>query len=291
MERYRDTLKGLLHPHGLLIAVLTVACAAGLLWVFGNGMETHPLAYVLYPVSAYTVVVLTIRVVYGILALRRRAYASPRLGLYLTRLEVKALVSVYVSFGVNLAYCVYKSVLAWYFRSAWFGTLAGYYAVISTVRFLLLRHVRSGEADLATAYRQYRFCGYLLLVLTIAVSTISVYVTLGGQRVTYPGYTIYLAALFTFYNFGMGIANLVRYRRLNNPVYSAGKVLTLATAFVSVLFLQTAMFASFGDGADWESLMNILTACAVQAVVSVMAVTMIAKANRELKGLHLPTRN
>lgn len=62
---------------------------------------------------------------------------------------------------------------------------------------------------------------------------------------TYPGYVIYLSALYTFYTMGMSIGNLVKYRKLGSPILSAAKILNFVSAMMSVLGLQTAMISRF----------------------------------------------
>ena len=57
---------------------------------------------------------------------------------------------------------------------------------------------------------------------------------------SYPGYIIYLSALYTFYAMAVSVINLVKFRRLGSPILSAAKVLNLVSAMMSVLGLQTA---------------------------------------------------
>ena len=57
MEKAKRILKKLLFPHAVLILLLTVLSAAGLTYVFTHAMNSHPVAYVIYLLSFYTLCV------------------------------------------------------------------------------------------------------------------------------------------------------------------------------------------------------------------------------------------
>ena len=130
----------------------------------------------------------------------------------MTDLRFKAKISLYLSLGVTLGYSIYKSFIAIRCRSAWFASVACYYIVLGTGRFLLVRHIRAGRDDCVQEHKIYGFCGYLLLVLTAALGAMNFYTIYEGRAVAYPGHMIYAAAGFAFYSLGMAWANLVRYR-------------------------------------------------------------------------------
>lgn len=97
---------------------------------------------------------------------------------------------------------------------------------------------------------------------------------------TYPGYVIYLSALYTFYTMGMSIGNLVKCKKLGSPILSAAKVLNFVSSMMSVLGLQTAMITRFSaNGEDYRKLMNTLTGVFVYGAVVFIAVYMINKAS------------
>lgn len=77
---------------------------------------------------------------------------------------------------------------------------------------------------------------------------------------SYPGYVIYVSALYTCCMMGLSVRNLVKYRRLGSPILSAAKILNVIAALMSVLGLQTAMIAQFSAERDgFRRLMNALT--------------------------------
>lgn len=99
-------------------------------------------------------------------------------------------------------------------------------------------------------------------------------------------YCVYKAAAgYAFYNLTMAVRGLIRYRKLPNPVYSASKALALAAAFVSMFFLQTSMFAAFGDGGARQRYLNMGTGGCVFLLIAAMALFMIRRGDRSIQAL------
>lgn len=285
MKRWRQILKALLYPPGGSMALLLPLSAAGLAAVFMRGLEETAFAYAVYAVSAYAVAAAALRLVLlwkmGKALLHKNAFFHR----CMPDLAFKAEASLRISLGVTLFYCVYKAAAGLYYRSAWLGSIAFCYIVLGIVRFLLLRHLRRGKGTPAQAFRQYRSCGYLLLVLTLALGIVGFYTVYEEKAVEYPGYMIYAAAGYAFYNLTMAVRGLIRYRKLQNPVYSASKALALAAAFVSMFFLQTSMFAAFGDGSVRQRYLNMGAGGCVFLLIAAMALFMIRRGGRSIQAL------
>lgn len=283
MKRCRFVLKKLLHPNALALSFLLAVSAAALPAVFIKRLEDTAFAYAAYVLSAYTLTAAALRIPPLTKKVRDCLHRNPWLHRYITEADFKAEVSLYLSLAINLFYSIYKGAAGIWFHSAWFGAMAFYYLVLSTERFLLLRSVRGKEQNPLLSWKKYRFCGYILLLLTVAVVAFVFYTIYEGHVIKYQGYIIYGAAGYTFYQFGFAIANLVKYRRLGNPVYSASKIIALATALVSTFSLQTAMLAAFGGNGTWQKQMNLWTGLGVLAAIVVMALFMIGYGTRAIR--------
>ena len=93
---------------------------------------------------------------------------------------------------------------------------------------------------------------------------------------SYPGYVIYLSALYTFYTVILAIVNLVKFRKLGSPILSAAKVLSFVAALMSLLGLQTAMISQFSTGGEsFRRMMNAITGGGVWFAVILTAVYML----------------
>ncbi len=93
---------------------------------------------------------------------------------------------------------------------------------------------------------------------------------------SYPGYILYLSALYTFYTMATAVINLVKFRRLGSPILSAAKVLHFVAAMMSILGLQTAMLSRFSvNGNDYRKMMNGITGGFVYGIVILIAIYML----------------
>ncbi|WP_343208589.1 hypothetical protein [Anaerolentibacter hominis] len=277
LKNHIPSLRRLLYPKALLLIPLIVGSAASLAVVFISGTEKSAFAVTAYLISAYTTSALTLRVIDLAKKTRHLVHQNHFLHRYLTETAFKTEVSLCLSLGINLSYSIYKAVSGLYYHSLWFGTMAFYYMVLSTVRFHLLHSFRQKQSDRMRLFRKYRFCGCLLLVLIIAITGMGLHTAYGGTLASYPGYMIYAAAGYAFYSLATAIINFIKYRKESNPVYSAAKAITLAAALVSMFSLQTAMLSEFGASPSFQRQMNILTGLGVFIMTATMALYMILR--------------
>lgn len=270
--------------HSIIVSVILLILSLSLLsYIFAINLKYSFLSYLIYLFSAYALTINIIWILQKIKNIKKILDRNTFFHRYMNEMDFKSEISIYTSFGINIFYSIYKAFAGLYYHSIWFGTVAFYYIILSVERFLLLKHIRIKERDYIEEYKKYSFCGYFLLILTIALIGMSVYMIHDGKVTVYPGHIIYAAAGYTFYNFITAIVNIIKYRKLNNPIYSANKIIALATAFVSVFSLQTAMFAAFGKSSFQERQMNILTGFVVFAIIIIMAVFMIIHGKHSMK--------
>ena len=283
--------KRLLFPPVWLMVLLTLFSAAALTAIFLNGWETAVVAYFVFVLAFYTLSVVTVFCVmilpkqYG--KIKAKVLANPLGNRYATDNVFRTKVSLNLSLGINLLY-VAIHLLSWYlYQSWWFVCLAVYYGILSLMRFLLVRYVRLH--DLGTnRYRELRrslACSYIMLLLNFFLTGAVLMMLYQNRGFEYHGIMIYVMALYTFYMATHAIVNLVKYRSFESPVMSTAKWISLAAALVSMLNLETAMFAEFGADMAKEDqrLMIILTGAGISIAVIVMAVHMIVRCTKEMK--------
>lgn len=282
-------LKKLLCP-GPLWVILFSALGGGMLLVtFSRGITETPFAYASYVLSAYALVIACVFIAKNIRGswkglLHRNAYIHR----YLTDIPFKTHISLYLSLGLNLLFAAVKLVYGIHDRSVWFGTLAVYYILLSLLRFLLLRSARRNGfgADLISECLRSRLCGMILLLMNIVLTGVVILVVRKNEGFRYPGYLIYVVAMYAFYNIITAVRNVVKYRKYNSPVMTASKTIKLVAAVVSMLALETAMLAEFSEeGLEFQRLMTGITGGCVCAIVMVTAVAMIVKAAGQLRTL------
>lgn len=197
----------------------------------------------------------------------------------------------YGSLVFNSLLAASKIVAGWWFSSTWLMVLAGYYLVLCVTKFLILRNTRAetaqlhGQSQIVKEWKAYRLCGCLLVVLSFALQGVAIMIVKEGNGFRYHGYLIFVVALYDFYCLITSSIYLVKKRKAHSPAIMAIKYISLATSLVSMLSLQTAMFASFGQEMTLENqqLMNLLTGTAVCGILAVLGVAMVMVANKRLK--------
>lgn len=288
MERFKRILNRFLFP-GTAVVVISVPVAAALLiYIFTQGEEYSPIAYLSYTLSAYSLTIVCAWIVrFPKKDFKAVLHRNPYVHRYLTDVPFKIHVSLYLSLGINLLFAALKLFFGIFYRSVWFGTLAVYYFMLAVMRFLLLRHVnRNGiGTNIRSERKRYRLCGIILLLMNSALSGVVILVVRKNEGFRYPGYLIYVVAMYAFYNIITAVMEVVKYRKYKSPVMSAAKAIKLAAAMVSMLALETAMLAQFDaeNGPRFRQLMTGLTGGGVCLIVLVMAVFMIVQSTKQLK--------
>lgn len=283
--------KKLLLPPLWLLVILTILSAAGLAYVFTAGLQESILSYFIYVLSFYTLTVVCIFCATVLpkqrKAIRQKIYANPFGNRYMTDRAYRTSVSLHLSLVINLMY-VAMNALSWYlYRSWWFVVLAVYYASLSIMRFLMVRYVRASEigSNRLGELKISILCSSILLTLNFALSGAILMILYQNKGYEYSGILIYVMAMYTFYQTTHAIIDIIKYRKLGSPVMSTAKVVSLASALVSMLNLETAMFAQFGADMSKEDqrLMIILTGAGIAVAVITMSLYIIVRSSREIK--------
>lgn len=274
-----------------LVILMIIVSASALVFVFVNDMDSHPIAYFVYVLSFYTLIVMVFDFVCVLPShyrkVKRVIYDNKYSGRYMTDVAFKNHVLLYCSLTVNLLYVAVNLISGIIYNSIWFMILAGYYVILSVMRFLLVRYYRSntiGQSRVAELKRS-RLCAIILLFVNIYLSCGVLMMLYQNKGFEYNGILIYIMAVYTFYVTISAIRNCIRYKKYQSPVMSTSKVISLAAALVSMLSLETAMLAQFGSDMDEFSrkLFIALTGAGISVIVIAMSVYMIARASSEIK--------
>jgi len=291
MQNWKETGKKLLFPPVWIIILLVIISAAALVTVFVNGWEMSPLAYVSYALSSYTLIVLCIlcwKVLPGYYgAAKSKLHKNKYIDRYMTDAVFKSNVGLYRSLVINLVYVVVNAVSGYVYRTYWFGIFAVYYAIIAVMRFLLVRYVSKhpiGENHLGELKRA-RLCAFILMTVNLALSGAVLMMVFFNRGFQYQGILIYVIALYTFYITTTAIIDMIKYRKYKSPVMSITKIIKMASALFSMLFLETAMFAQFGAETSPETkrILIMATGAGISVAVVSMAAYMIVQTTKEIR--------
>ena len=296
MERVKKVIRAVLFPKAAVIVLCAVLAAILLIYTFGFYGTSGWIAYVSYVFSAYALVIVCI----GLWSMKNSAAVkrmkdtvlemagqNPYVSRYMADIVFKTKISLLLSLALNTGYAVLKFVTGIFYGSAWLITLAAYYTLLLTMRFLLVLHIHRNTRDMAAEWKRCRACGVVLLFMNIILTGMVVLVLRRGEGFAYPGYLIYAMALYDFYTMTMAIVNLVKSRKQKSPVLTAAKVINVAAALIAMLSLETAMITQFGaeDGEVFRHTMIASTGGGICVVMVVMAVLMIARSTKNIRAL------
>ena len=293
METFKKILKKIFCLPPLPTVLLALVGYGFVIAVFAFDIQTPVLRYASFLASAYALVITIAGLPYLSPTLKKgkgrisntflvRKFRSSAFGeKYLTDIHFRSRLSLHTGLTINLAYIIMKLSAGIYYRSAWFVSLAVYYALLAVMRLFLIRPV-NGRAE---EFRRYRFCGFVLLLMNQALAGIVLFMVRQDRHFRYPGYLIYAMAAYSFYAVIAAVVNVVRTRRHNSPILSAAKAVSLVAALVAILSLTTAMLAQFGGDDDpaFRRTMTGAVGGGVCTIVIFMAAFMIWRANKNLK--------
>ena len=285
----RSLFRRLLYPRPLVLAGLAVAAAALLVVSLGGHTDSGGVIYGSYLFSAYALVALCLAMPGAVRALRRRLGAGAdalsakpgfwgRAARLLLDSDRRTEALLPVTLGLNLAFAVFKLGAAIFYRSWWLASIGGYYAVLSVLRFNLLKQAgRRGRAD---ERRSYRRAALALMALTVVMGGIITLTVIGGGAYDYAGVLIYAFALYAFVRVITAAMAFVKYWRTESEALAAARSMALACAMMSVMALQTALLSRFGEDAAFARTANALTGLGVTLIMLGLSAAMLMRSRR-----------
>lgn len=299
MPKNKSSLKKAFFLSPLWTVLISIPSFALFIYVLVNGV-TGWLSYIAYAATIYAliisitgfkstvkIIIFGISKVFHIPARRimRTAFGRRFLKDDLSRAEM----FLYFGFIFNMLYVIMKLTSGIKFRSVWFIYVSIYYILLAFIRLLLVQHASKNTVgqNFVSELKRYRMCGIMLLIMNYALTGIVVLIVTQNRSYEYPGQLLYAMAVFSIYSMIVAIVNLFKYRNQGSPVIMASKTINLVAALVSILSLETAIFAKFGDANDhlFRLVMTSITGGFVCLVVLSMAVIMIIRSTKQLRAL------
>ena len=279
--------KAMLFPHPLVSGLLFPVAVVLMLWSMLTRGTADPLTIAFCTLSFYGLVLVCLRIPDIIRWVQRFRRENKYYLLYSSDVQLRINLSLYFAVGFNAVYALFQLCLGLWHHSAWFYAMAGYYLLLGLMRLSLVRHTRyhtAGE-DSRTEWRKYRFCGWLLLVMNLALAIFTLYFVFRIRVFLHHEITTIAMAAYTFTALTMAIINVVRYKKYGSPAYSAAKDISLASAMVSMLTLENALLTTFGEGESelFRQIMLGASGAAVIFIVQGIALYMIINANRKIR--------
>lgn len=293
---WKEAGKKILFPHRALFLVLLPVSACLLISAMCTLEERNPVRIVSYVLAFYTLIVWCVRLPRII----RRCAAFHRSNRHIRRwsgdIHLRLRVTLCINFLWNGAYALLLLGLGVRHTSAWFISLAAYYASLAVMRFSLAHHAlrHPPGKNMVQELKIYRACGLIFLVMNLALSGMMLHMIRQEAMVRHHEITAIAMAAYTFTSLTAAIVNVIRYRKYRSPVLSAAKLITLSAACVSMLTLERTMLSTFRTDsmtAQTQLLFLALSGGAVSALILAMAVHMVVSATRQIKTLEISYGN
>ncbi len=289
----KKTGKRLLFPPLWTMLLLAVISTAALIFVFAKGWEKAWFACIVYVPAFYTLTVICIACRNAFprfyRTVRAKVYENKYAVRYLTDVKYKTHVRLFSSLIINLIYAAVNAVSAVVYSTAWFALFALYYTIMAVMRFLLVRYVSRNGLGISRLkeLKRSRLCACILMTVNLSLSGAVLMMIYHQRGFEYRGILIYVMAMYTFYITTAAVIDLVKYRSCNSPVMSVSAIIKLASALVSMLSLETAMFSQFGTDMAPENqrLMIILTGAGISVIVAAAAIITIMRSTKEIKAI------
>lgn len=278
----------LLFPHiAIMIILIPIATVFLVYSMVFLGTESVA-AIISYVLSAYTLTVWCFKIPYLIKFFKTFKDENKYARIWKNDARLRVNISLYGTLIFNTAYALLQLGMGFWHRTFWFCSLAGYYIILAVIRFFLVRYTREHKPGekMSDELIKYRACGIVFLIMTLALALIIFFMVYWNRTFNHHEITTIALAAYTFTSLTLAIINTVKYRKYNSPVYSAAKAISLVSACVSVLTLESTMLTTFGD--KTMSLMGrrILLGGSggiISVFIITMAIYMIKQANKKLK--------
>lgn len=280
--------KALLFPPIAIMIVLVPIATVFLVYsmVF---LETETVtAIISYVLSAYTLTVWCFKIPYLIKFFRAFKNENKYARIWRDDPGLRVNVSLYGSLIYNTAYALLQLGMGFWHHTFWFCSLAGYYISLAVMRFFLVRHTSKYKpgVKILDELIKYRVCGIFFLIMNLALALIIFFMVHWNRTFHHHEITTIALAAYTFTALTLAIINTVRYRKYNSPVYSASKAISLASASVSMLTLETTMLTTFGGvtmSLTGRRILLGISGGVISVFIIAMAIYMIVQGTKKIK--------
>lgn len=288
--------KALIFPHIaimiLLVPVATVLLVGSMVFI---GTESV-IAYISYVLSAYTLTIWCFKIPYLIKTFNTFKNENK----YAIKWQNDARLRVNVSLYSSLAWCaiygIFQLWLGFYHHTFWFYSLGAYYICLAVMRLFLVQHTSkfAPSERMRTELKRYRACGIIFLVMNLALALIIFFMVYFNRTFEHHMITTIAMAAYTFTSLTTAIIDVIKYRKYNSPVFSASKAISLSSALVSMLTLESTMLTTFGKETMTSTAKKWLlsaTGVAISMMIILMAIYMILVGTKKLKELNTEVNN
>ena len=289
MEKFKKFLIKLIYPHVAIILILVPIAIVLTICSLIYFDRASVIGIISYVIAFYALTIVCFRIPNMINFFKKVKEDNKYIQRWVNDVHFRVNVMLYGSLLLNVAYALFQLCLGFYHMSFWFYSMAVYYIMLAFIRFYLSKHTKKYQPGekLEMELKRYNFCGWLLLFMNIAIVLIIFFIIYWGRTFYHHEITTIALAAYTFLAFTIAIVNMVKFKKLNSPVYSATKTISLVAACVSMMTLTTTMLTTFGgeDIQETKTLLLSLAGAAVSIFILTISIYIIVTSKKKLNRL------
>ena len=174
-----------------------------------------------------------------------------------------------LSLLLSTVFCVYHIILGMITHSWWLFTVGVYYAILSIIRFIVLR-IREVNSFVT------KFTGIMLMLLSLSLVGTVILAVVRDRGVVMHEIVMISMAVYSFMKITLAIINLVKARKGTSVKLIILRNVSLSSAFVSIFALQRSMLVSFGDMSETDiCIFNAATGSLVCVIVFLIGLNLM----------------
>lgn len=151
----------------------------------------------------------------------------------------------FLSLLFNTAFAAYHTVFGVITHSRWLFTAGIYYAILSVVRFVVLR---TKKQNMFAA----KFTGVMLMLLSLPLVGTVILAVVRDRGIVMHEIAMIAMAAYSFAKITLAVINLVKARKSTSVKLVPLRNISLSDACVSIFTLQRSMLVSFGKMAETD---------------------------------------
>ncbi len=174
-----------------------------------------------------------------------------------------------VSLVFNMVYSAYHIILGITTHSWWLFTIGIYYAILSIVRFVVLKH--KGKKHFII-----RFTGIMLMLLSISLVGTVILAFVKDRGIEFHLIVMLAIAVYAFTKITLATIKWIKARKSKSAKLITLRNISFANAFVSIFSLQRSMLVSFEGMSEIEiRIMNVATGSAVCIIIFLLGLNLM----------------
>ena len=169
----------------------------------------------------------------------------------------------------NMVYSAYHIIFGITTHSWWLFTIGIYYAILSIVRFVVLRH--KGKKRFVIP-----FTGIMLMALSLSLVGTVILAFVKDRGTEFPLIVMLAIAVYAFTKITLATIKWIKARKSKSAKLITLRNISFADAFVSIFSLQRSMLVSFEGMTEMEiRIMNTATGSAVCIIVFLLGLNLV----------------